>query len=333
MDEIARDLVAPGKGILAADESFPTIEKRFAKIGLASTEETRRAYREVLITAPEIERYISGVILFDETIRQKAKDGTPFVETLVSRGIIPGIKVDQGTEVVPGTQDEKVTKGLTGLEARLAEYKALGARFTKWRAVYSIGEWAPSEAIIERNAEGLAQYALISQKAGLVPMVEPEVLMDGRHSFKKCEEVTTKILTVVFRKLQEKGVELSKMLLKPNMVLPGKDSGEKVNPQLVAEATVRTLKNSVPTSVPGIVFLSGGQTPQEATIYLNEMNKYKDLPWQLSFSFGRALQDPVLTTWAGKVGNVEAAQRAFLKRARLNSLARFGQYRPELENE
>lgn len=331
MDKTAKDLVAPGKGILAADESFPTIEKRFAKIGLTSTKETRRAYREVLITTPEIERYISGVILFDETIRQKTHDGVSFVEVLSDRGIIPGIKVDQGTEVVPGTEGEKVTNGLEGLEARLAEYKTLGARFTKWRAVYYIGPRTPSEGIIERNAEGLAQYALVSQKAGLVPIVEPEVLMDGGHSIRKCENVTTRVLEAVFKKLQEKGVELANILLKPNMVLPGKDSAERVTPQEVSEATIRTLKNTVPTSVPGIVFLSGGQTPEQATEYLNEMNKVKNLPWQLSFSFGRALQDPVLKAWDGRAENIGVAQKAFIKRARLNSLARSGGYSPEME--
>lgn len=333
MDKTAQSLVAPGKGILAADESFPTIEKRFAKINLPSTEENRRAYREVLITAPAIEDYISGVILFDETIRQKTKDGIPFPDVLSAKGVIPGIKVDQGTEELSEFPGEKVTKGLAGLAERLKEYKDLGALFTKWRAVYTIGPKMPSGGIIERNAEALAQYALISQQAGLVPIVEPEVLMDGAHSIQKCEEVTTRVLTAVFKKLQEKGVDLSGMLLKPNMVLPGKDSGEKATPLEVAEATIRTLRNTVPTAVPGIVFLSGGQTPKQATGYLNEMNKVEGLPWQLSFSFGRALQDPVLKTWNGRPENVVDAQKAFLKRARLNSLARRGQYKPEMENE
>ena len=328
----AQSLVAPGKGILAADESLPTIEKRFAKINVASTEENRRAYREVLITTEGMEDYISGVILFDETIRQKTQDGVPFVEVLSGRGIIPGIKVDQGTEEVPEAPGEKVTKGLDGLTQRLIAYREMGARFTKWRAVYSIGPNLPSEYIIERNAQGLSDYTWDSQQALLASIVEPEVLMDGAHSIQKCEEVTTRVLTAVFKKLQEKGVDLSGMLLKPNMVLPGKDSGQKATPQEVAEATIRTLKNTVPTAVPGIVFLSGGQTPEQATKYLNEMNKVAGLPWQLSFSFGRALQDPVLETWNGRPENVVEAQEAFLKRARLNSLARFGEYNLEMEN-
>lgn len=333
IDKTARDLVAPGRGILAADESLPTIEKRFAKINLPSTEENRRAYREVLITTEGMEEYISGVILFDETIRQKAQDGRPFPEVLSGKGVIPGIKVDKGTEELSEFPGEKVTKGLEGLSERLKDYKDLGAGFTKWRAVYSIGPQMPSPGIIERNAEALAQYALISQQAGLVPIVEPEVLMDGDHSIQKCEEVTTRVLTEVFRKLQEKEVDLTGMLLKPNMVLPGKDSGQKATAQEVAEATIRTLKNTVPTSVPGIVFLSGGQTAEQATEYLNEMNKTEGLPWQLSFSFGRALQDPVLKSWNGSPENVAVAQKAFLKRARFNSLARRGQYRSEMENE
>lgn len=325
-------LVAPGKGILAADESLPTIEKRFVKINLPSTEENRRAYREVLITTEGMEDYISGVILFDETIRQKTKDGIPFPDVLSGKGVIPGIKVDQGTEELSEFPGEKVTKGLAGLAERLKEYKDLGALFSKWRAVYTIGPKMPSDGIIERNAEALAQYALISQQAGLVPIVEPEVLMDGGHSIQKCEEVTARVLTAVFKKLQEKGVGLSGMLLKPNMVLPGKDSGEKATPLEVAEATIRTLRNTVPTLVPGIVFLSGGQTPKQATEYLNEMNKVEGLPWQLSFSFGRALQDPVLKTWNGRPENLVDAQKAFLKRARLNSFARFGEYNLEMEN-
>ncbi|MBI2010087.1 MAG: fructose-bisphosphate aldolase class I [Candidatus Chisholmbacteria bacterium] len=329
---VAKSLVAPGKGILAADESLPTIEKRFVKINLASTEENRRAYREVLITIEGMEDYISGVILFDETIRQKTKDGIPFPDVLSAKSVIPGIKVDQGTEELLEFPGEKITKGLATLAERLKEYKDLGVLFTKWRAVYTIGPKIPSGGIIERNAEALAQYALISQQAGLVPIVEPEVLMDGAHSIQKCEEVTTKVLTAVFKKLQEKGVDLSGMLLKPNMVLPGKDSGQKATPLEVAEATIRTLRNTVPTAVPGIVFLSGGQTPEQATGYLNEMNRVGGLPWQLSFSFGRALQDPVLKTWNGRPGNVVDAQKAFLKRARLNSFARFGEYNLEMEN-
>ena len=325
-------LVAPGKGILAADESFPTIEKRFAKINIPSTEENRRAYREILITTPGIGEYISGVILFDETIRQKTKDGVPFPNVLTTRGVIPGIKVDKGTQDVADSPGEKTTTGLEGLAERLVEYREMGARFTKWRAVYSIGQNLPSDRVIQSNAEGLADYALISQQVGLVPIVEPEVLMDGDHTIQKCEEVTTRVLAVVFAKLQEKGVDLEGMLLKPNMVLPGKDCPEKVDASQAAEATILTLKNSVPTSVPGIVFLSGGQTPEQATMYLNEMNKVVGLPWQLSFSFGRALQEPVLTTWNGKPENVEAAQKAFDKRARLNSSARHGMYSPEMEN-
>jgi len=325
-------LVAPGKGILAADESFPTIEKRFAKINVPSTEENRRAYREILITTPGIGEYISGVILFDETIRQKTKDGVPFPNVLTTKGVIPGIKVDKGTQDVADSPGEKTTTGLEGLAKRLVEYRELGARFTKWRAVYSISPTLPSDKVIQANAQALADYALISQQAGLVPIVEPEVLMDGDHTIQKCEDVSTRVLLAVFAKLREKGVDLEGMLLKPNMVLPGKDCPEKVDIKQVSEATIRTLKNSVPTSVPGIVFLSGGQTPEQATMYLNEMNKVAGLPWQLSFSFGRALQDPVLKTWNGHPDNLEASQKAFDKRARLNSLARYGKYSPEMEN-
>jgi len=326
-------LVASGKGILAADESFPTIEKRFAKINVPSTEENRRAYREVLITTPGIGEYISGVILFDETVRQKTKAGVPFPDFLVSRGVIPGIKVDKGTQDEPDSPGEKTTQGLEGLAERLVEYRDLGARFTKWRAVYSIGQNLPSDKIVQANANGLADYAVISQKAGLVPIVEPEVLMDGDHTIQKCEEVTTRVLTQVFSKLQENGVDLSGMLLKPNMVISGKDCPTKATSQEIAEATIRTIKKTVPTSVPGIVFLSGGQTPEQATLYLSQMNKIGGVPWQLSFSFGRALQEPVLKTWNGSSENLEAAQKAFNKRARLNSLARYGKYSPEMENE
>jgi fructose-bisphosphate aldolase class I len=325
-------LVAPGKGILAADESLPTIEKRFVKINLISTVENRRAYRELLITAPGVEEYISGVILFDETIRQKTKDGVAFPDLLSGRGIIPGIKVDKGTEDLPDSPGEKTTKGIEGLLERLREYKQLGAQFSKWRAVYTIGPNLPSDKLIQANANGLSDYAYPSQQEGITPIVEPEVLMDGDHDISRCEEVTTKVLEAVFAKLQEKGVDLSGMLLKPNMVLPGKDSPIKATPQEISEATIRTLKRTVPTSVPGIVFLSGGLTPEQATLYLNELNKIGGVPWQLSFSFGRALQEPVLKTWNGQEENIVAAQKAFLKRAKLNSLARHGRYSPEAEN-
>lgn len=330
--EVAQSLTPPGKGILAADESSGTIKKRFDTIGVISTEENRQAYREVLLTTPRMERYISGVILFDETLKQSTDTGVLFPQLLTQKGVHPGIKVDEGVEPF-GENGEKVTKGLEGLPARLVKYATLGAVFTKWRAVINIGNGTPTDAAIARNAEGLAKYAAFSQEAGLVPIVEPEVLMDGDHSIETCQEVSVATLKKVFASLKEQGVDFSGMLLKPSMVLPGKDSPNQVSDEEIARKTVEVLLATVPSSVPGIVFLSGGQNPQEATRRLNVINRmFKDeVPWELSFSYGRALQEPVLLAWMGKPENVKAAQRAFLKRAALNSFARSGMYKPGME--
>lgn len=312
---IAKALVAPGKGILAADESFPTIEKRFKSVGIELTEETRRVYRELLFTAPGIEEYISGIIMFDESLRQ---------QILINQVIIPGIKVDEGTEELPGCPGEKITKGIEGLAKRLKEYQALGAKFSKWRAVFNITVNTPSLEAVEKNCALLAEFAFISQQEGFVPIVEPEVLMDGDHNIDKCYEVTWTVLKMLFTALKEKNVDLSGLLLKPNMILPGKDNPDKAGPVLVAQKTLEVLKDVVPPEVPGIVFLSGGETPDEATGNLREMNKIGGVPWQLSFSFGRALQEPVLKAWAGREENKKAAQDAFFVRAKMNSEARYG---------
>ncbi len=333
MESTARAMVAPGKGILAADESTGTIEKRFKNVGIANTEENRRAYRELLFTTPGVEEFISGVILYDETIRQKTRDGRSMPEVLSSRGIIPGIKVDKGAKDLALFPGEKVTEGLDGLRERLAEYRKLGARFTKWRAVITIGAGLPTAACLRANAEALARFAALSQEAALVPIVEPEVLMDGDHSLARCEEVTEATLGEVFRALARHRIVLEGMVLKPNMVVPGENSKEKADPDRVAEATVRCLRRCVPSAVPGIVFLSGGQTEIQATENLNAMNRGHHGPWQLSFSYGRALQASVLGAWRGIATNVAAAQKAFYHRAQMNSLARYGQYRPELEKQ
>jgi fructose-bisphosphate aldolase class I len=331
LESVARALVAEGKGILAADESLPTIEKRFNGIDLASTEENRRAYRELLFTAPGASEFVSGVILFDETIRQKARDGTPFPQVLARQGILPGIKVDKGAKPLPGFPGEKITEGLDGLRERLSGYRELGARFAKWRAVIAIRHAIPTRCCLEGNAHALARYAALCQEAGLVPIVEPEVLMDGPHTIERCEEVTTAALTLVFSRLVEHRVALEGTLLKPNMVLSGKECPKQAGASEVAEATVRTLRRTVPSAVPGIVFLSGGQSPEQATRNLSAMNALGRHPWDLSFSYGRALQDPVLKTWKGDPGNVAAAQRAFYHRARCNGAARFGKYTKEME--
>ncbi len=334
LEATAKALVAPGKGILAADESSPTIKKRFDSINVESTEENRRAYREILFTTPGVGEFISGVILFDETIRQKASDGVPFVEVLKSQGIIPGIKVDKGAKPLAGAPGEKVTEGLDGLRDRLQEYFDLGARFTKWRAVIAIGDGLPSTYCIDVNAHALARFAALSQEAGLVPIVEPEVLMDGDHDLARCAEATEATLARVFAALRDQRVVLEGMLLKPNMVLDGKDHAPKASVEEVAAATVKTLRRTVPAAVPGIVFLSGGQTDEEATAHLNAMNAMDAAhPWQLSFSYGRALQAPPLKTWAGNAANAEAAKKAFYRRAKLNSAARYGRYSPEMERE
>jgi fructose-bisphosphate aldolase, class I len=331
LESVARKLVAPGKGILAADESTPTIEKRLKSIGVASTEENRRAYREVLFTTAGADEFISGVILFDETIRQKTRDGRTFVAALEQQGIIPGIKVDKGAKAMANFPDEKATEGLDGLRERLAEYRKLGARFAKWRAVIAIGDQIPTRKCIATNAELLARYAALCQEADLVPIVEPEVLMDGAHTIERHFEVTQRTLEAVFHALYEHRVVLEGMLLKPNMVLSGKDCPQQASVQEVAEATVRCMKRVVPAAVPGLVFLSGGQTDSQATEHLNAMNKLQGLPWQLSFSFGRALQAPVLKAWKGDPANVAEAQQAFHHRASCNSKARFGKYTPEME--
>src|SRR2546427_1842690 len=331
LEAMAKKLVAPGKGILAADEGSGTIEKRLKSINVPSTEEPRRAYREILFTTAGAGDFISGVILFEETIRQKTRDGRTFVEALEQQGIIPGIKVDKGAKAMANFPGEKVTEGLDGLHERLAEYRQLGARFAKWRAVISIGDKIPTDRCIASNAELLARYAALCREADLVPIVEPEVLMDGAHKIERHFEVPQQTLESVFHALYEHRVVLEAMLLKPNMVLSGKDCPEQASVQEVAEATLRCMKHVVPAAVPGLVFLSGGQSDSEATEHLNAMNQLPDLPWQLSFSFGRALQAPVLKAWKGDPENVAEAQRAFHHRALCNSKARFGKYTEEME--
>ena len=324
--ETAQALVADGKGILAADESAGTIKKRFDSIGLDSTEDNRRDYRTTLFTTLGAAQYISGVILFDETLRQSAADGSRMVDILTQQGIIPGIKVDVGATPLAGHPDETVTEGLDGLRDRAAEFARLGARFTKWRGVYRIGEVIPSAAGITANAHALARYAALAQEAGLVPIVEPEVLMDGPHDIETCEAVTEEVLRTVYGELALQDVELEGTLLKPNMVLSGTECDEQADVQQVAEATVRVLKRTVPAAVPGIVFLSGGQSSEVATLHLNAMNKIGGLPWKLSFSYGRALQAAPLKAWGGKAENVPAAQSAFLERAKANGEASLGAY-------
>lgn len=333
LEQTARAMVAPGKGILAADESTGTIKKRFDTIRLESTEEHRRAYRELLFTAPGAGGFISGAILYDETLRQKATDGTPFPALLAGQGILPGIKVDKGAKPLGGFPGETVTEGLDGLRERLAEYAGLGARFAKWRAVIDIGEGIPSAFAIDANAHALARYAALCQEAGLVPIVEPEVLMDGAHTIGRCAEVTAATLQSVFAALFAHRVHLAGTVLKPNMVIAGKKCAAQASPAQVAEATVRCLLRHVPAAVPGIAFLSGGQSETEATEHLSLMNRLGPLPWQLSFSYGRALQASALAAWGGQSGKVVAGQQAFLKRARLNGLARSGAYEPAMEKE
>jgi fructose-bisphosphate aldolase class I len=331
LHETAKALVAAGKGILAADESDGTIKKRFDSIGVESTEENRRAYRDLLFTTPGAEEFISGVILFDETIRQSSADGTPFPKLLERLGIIPGIKVDKGAKPLANAEGETITEGLDGLRDRLNEYRELGARFTKWRAVISIGEAIPSEYCIWTNAHALARFAGLSQEAGLVPIVEPEVLMDGEHTIERSFEVTSRTLHAVFTELRDQRVEPEGMLLKPNMVLSGYESSEQAGHDEVADWTIKCLRRHVPAAAPGIVFLSGGQSDEDATANLNSMNALGPHPWELSFSYGRALQAPALKAWRGEPGNVEEAQKAFYRRAKFNGAARFGTYAPEME--
>ena len=333
LEAIANAMVAKGKGILAADESTGTIQKRLAGINVESTEENRRAYRELLFTTEGAGDYISGVILFDETLRQSTKDGKPFVRCLDAAGIIPGIKVDKGAKQLAVALEEKVTEGLDGLREQLNEYSDLGARFTKWRAVITIGDGIPSRYCIEANAHALGRYAALSQEAGLVPIVEPEVLMDGDHDIERCREVTEATLHAVFHQLFEQRIALEGMLLKPNMVVSGKDCPTQAGVEAVAKITVKTLRRCVPAAVPGIVFLSGGQSEEEATVHLNAMNAIGSQPWELSFSYGRALQQSALQVWSGDPAKVQAAQAAYLHRARMNGAARSGRYKPEMEEE
>jgi fructose-bisphosphate aldolase class I len=328
--ETAQAIVAGHKGILAADESTGTIKKRFDAIGLESTEETRRAYRNLLFTTPGMEEYIGGVIMYDETIRQRADDGRPFPELLAAKGVVPGIKVDTGAKPLALFPNELVTEGLDGLRDRLAEYYELGARFTKWRAVITIGDGIPTDACIEANAHALARYAALSQEAGLVPIVEPEVLMDGDNSIETCDEVTGRTLRAVYAALYASDVHLRGTLLKPNMVIAGKGCPEQAPPARIATMTVHNLKRHVPALVPGIVFLSGGQSEVQATENLDAINRLGG-PWPLSFSYGRALQQSALQAWGGDPANVEAAQAAFLHRARMNSLAAAGRWSAEAE--
>src|ERR1700735_341407 len=317
----AQAMVAKHRGLLAADESTSTILKRFNSIKLDSTEENRRAYREMLFTTPGAGEFIRGVILFDETIRQKTKDGVPFTAHLDKHGMIPGIKVDTGAKPLAGFPGETITEGLDGLRERLAEYHKLGARFAKWRAVIDIGAGIPSRYAIDANAEALARYAALCQEAGIVPIVEPEVLMDGGHTLERCEEVTNVVLDRVFEHLFAARVFLEGMVLKPNMVVPGKKSSQKATPEQVAEATVRTLKRQVPSAVPGIAFLSGGQGSVEATQHLSLMHAAGPLPWALTFSYGRALQEDALNAWGGKTAGYSAGQHAFSVRAKMHGLA------------
>jgi fructose-bisphosphate aldolase class I len=333
LETTARALVAEGKGILAADESDSTIKKRFDSIGVESTEENRRAYRDLLFTTEGAEEYISGVILFDETIRQSSADGTPFPQLLDAKGVVPGIKVDKGAKPLALSPGETITEGLDGLRERLEEYRGLGARFAKWRATYSVGANTPSEYCVWTNAHALARYAALSQEAGLVPIVEPEVLMDGAHSIGESEKATGRVLQAVYTELHDQRVDFRGTLLKPNMVLSGYDATNRAGVGEVADATLDVLYRHVPAAVPGIVFLSGGQTDEDATAHLNAMNKRGPHPWQLSFSYGRALQAPALKAWVGKAENVEAAQRAFYHRAKMNGAARTGMYAPEMEKE
>lgn len=334
-DELAKTIehfMEPGKGILAADESTATIGKRFATINTENSEQNRRNYRELLFSTPELEHYINGVILFEETLKQSDSNGTPFPQALASKGIIPGIKVDKGLVDLPNTDGEKVTQGLDGLGDRLEEYKALGAQFAKWRNVYSIGELAPSMTAIKAGAEMLARYASMCQAVGIVPIVEPEVLMDGNHSIEHCAEITEIVLHELFHGLFIHQVELEYMILKPSMVISGKDHAEQAQPEEVAEYTISVFRNNVPASVPTINFLSGGQTPQQATANLNAINSIGQQPWNLSFSYGRALQETCLQAWQANQGNVEKAQQELLTRARLNTAAAMGEYKSEMED-
>ncbi|MHA6800094.1 class I fructose-bisphosphate aldolase [Bounagaea algeriensis] len=327
----AQQMVAPGKGILAADESTGTMNKRLQGEGLDTTEEVRRQYRELIVSTPKLGDWISSVILFDETVRQTSQDGTPLYQLAIDNGVTPGIKVDKGAKPLAGSAEEKVTEGLDGLRERLEEYAQLGMKFTKWRAVLDIGEQRPSPRAMHANAHALARYAALSQEAGLVPMVEPEVLMDGDHSLEAAEEATTSTLRRVFDELAGQGVEFESMILKPNMVVAGKGNPVQPSEGEIADATVRALQRTVPPAVPGIAFLSGGQSDETATVNLNAINQRAPLPWQATFSFGRGLLAPALHEWAGKSENVQRAQETLAHRAQLNAAARDGRYEPGQE--
>lgn len=331
LESVAKALVAPGKGILAADESSGTIKKRFDAIATESTEENRRQYRQMLFTTKGAANHISGVILFDETLRQKADDGTPFAKLLTDQGIIPGIKVDKGTKPLPFAPNELITEGLDGLRERLVEYRDLGAKFAKWRAVIDIGQGIPTGYCIQTNSHALARYAALCVDEGIVPIVEPEVLMDGAHTIEACFEATERTLHTLFNELYKQRVPLEQILLKPNMVIAGKKCPQQASVRQVAEETIRCFKHTVPAAVCGIVFLSGGQSDAQATANLNEMNKIGGFPWQLSFSYGRALQAPALKAWGGKKENLAAGQGAYLHRAKCNGAARSGSYNDAME--
>jgi len=332
LESIAQAMVAKGKGILAADESLGTIKRRFDSIKIESNDNHRRAYREMLFSTQGVEEAISGVILFDETIRTAASDGTPFPQLLAKKGIMPGIKVDKGPVDIPAFSGEVVTEGLDGLRGRLKEYKELGAKFAKWRAVITIGDGIPTYTCLEANAHALARYAALCQEGGIVPIVEPEVLLDGNHTIERCHEVTEQTLKITFTALFLHRVHLEGMILKPSMVVSGKDNPRQAGVEEVAERTIRCLKRTVPGAVPGIAFLSGGQSAVSATEHLNAMNKIGPHPWQVSFSYARALQDPALKAWKGEAANVAAAQKIFYHRAKMNSAARSGSYTAELES-
>jgi fructose-bisphosphate aldolase class I len=334
LKEVAQAMVAPGKGVLAADESTGTATKRFDAIGIESTDTSRRDWRELLVTAPGAADYISGVILYDETIRQDASDGSPFPQMLEKVGILPGIKVDTGAKPLAFAPEEKVTEGLDGLRERIAEYVDMGAKFAKWRAVITPGDGIPSRLCIDANAHALARYAALCQEGGLVPIVEPEVLIDGDHSIDRCYEISDATLRVVFDNLHEHRVNFETMILKPSMVISGKGASNRAGVEEVAEKTLRVLYRNVPASVPGVAFLSGGQSAEEATAHLNAMNQMApDAPWQISFSYARALQGTPMEIWKGEASNKEAAQKAFTFRARLVSAARSGEYKPEMEKD
>jgi len=331
LETVAQAMVAKGKGILAADESMGTIKRRFDSIKIESNENNRRAYREMLFSTKGVEEAISGVILFDETIRTAASDGTPFPQLLAKKGIMPGIKVDKGPVDIPGFPGEVVTEGLDGLRGRVKEYKDLGAKFAKWRAVITIGDAIPTYTCLEANAHALARYAALCQEGGIVPIVEPEVLLDGNHTVERCHEVTEQTLKVTFTALFLHRVHLEGMILKPSMVVSGKDNPRQAGVDEVAERTIQCLKRTVPAAVPGIAFLSGGQSAVSATEHLNAMNKLGPHPWEVSFSYARALQDPALKAWKGEAANLAAAQKIFYHRAKMNSAARTGGYTKKME--